>query len=138
MESKLLKAVASQPLDVIPTDAILNHVVNRFSYGRLIGQCKGHMYVPTTRRGYSRHASTPVGANSFVQQQATFQMQETFGLRTVYLVLCMQIATKQLDEQQQSIEQIDCTKRRKQHSVQVRIVGKQRWHKTSAEMPTKM
>ena len=62
----------------------------------------------------------------------------------------MQISTKQLVEQQ-SIELIDSAKRRRlrwcgklsssskqqQHSVQVRVVRKLRWHETSAETPNK-
>ena len=62
-------------------------------------------------------------------------------------ILCVQIAMKQLVEQQ-SIELIDYASRRrirrssklstsKQHSVPVRIVRNLRWRDTSAEMPNK-
>ena len=73
-----------------------------------------------------QHFHPPSGTathNSFIQQQAALQSTtcttyETPRVRTVYLVLRIQIATKQFVEQQQSIEQIYSTKRRRLRLVQ--------------------
>ena len=73
--------------------------------------------------------------------------------RRPYCILRMQIATKELVEQQQSIEHISTvrsageyvggrklssSKQKQRHSVQVRIVRNLRRHETSAEMPNKI